>query len=250
MKNIIDETINNGKNLKIENNIENGNKMNITMTWIKCYECEKVGYVISEVQCQMLWYLIFNNFDIYEIRRKYKEILENTKRFDTNYYAHICILLNVMKNKYLSSNFDISKELNLSTFSYITKDMIGIMSVTLGHRSYCIQSYNSNVKYEYIEYPEGVGINEANIYNLSALQTNANNLLNQEKLNIAQAKKWIADYKHYIINVYGRWSKEYEEFMFIPFNIPFAPISPNILNRALRDTLKKGIINSLKICKE
>ena len=66
-------------------------------------------------------------------------------------------------------------------------------------------------------------------------------IINEEKLDLERAKKWVSEYKKYVIITYGRWSRKYEKYMNTTFEIPVILTSPNILLLAMRETMRKGI---------
>lgn len=185
-----------------------------------------------------LWNLVKEGEDIFEIREEYKKILEEKKKYSNNYYSRICILLNVMK-----ANFDRLKDsgcdLCISEFRYIIKNMAGTASLKIGNGpEESFNTYSEEVDYEDIKYKEGIlGSNT----DIDKILEEANDLIDQKDMDLKQAEKWIKKYKKYIIMNYGRWSKEYEEFMNIPFGLEIFFPSPGLCLRARRTTMKKGL---------
>ena len=103
-----------------------------------------------------------------------------------------------------------------------------------------IQYTTKKVEYDYITYPEGIGENKTQ-KQLEEILKNANEILSEETLDLEKAKKWVKNYRKYIIMTYGRWSKQYEKYMNTAFEMQVIPMSPNILLLAMRETMRKGI---------
>ena len=75
----------------------------------------------------------------------------------------------------------------------------------------------------------------------------AKELLEKPVLDINKGIEWKENYKNYIIKTYGRWSKEYNDYMTTLFDIGFLPISPNLLISINRDHIRKAIEEKVKL---
>lgn len=107
----------------------------------------------------------------------------------------------------------------------IRQKIVGTIETEIKNKKIITQYIKKEVEYENIYYKE------------------ANELLEQERLDLEQAKKWV---KKYIIITYRRCSKQYEKYMNTAFEIPIILTSPNILLLAMRETMKKGIKKSIE----
>ena len=75
----------------------------------------------------------------------------------------------------------------------------------------------------------------------------AKELLEKPVLDINKGIEWKENYKNYIIKTYGRWSKEYNDYMTTLFDIGFLPISPNLLISINRDHIRKAIEEKVEL---
>lgn len=209
---------------------------NLIWEWIEKFENLNAQDKINDKLIQKLWTLIIKGNDIYFIREKYKKILENIKKYNNNYYAHICIALNVLETKKhkLKKNIITNQDIK-----YIKQRIVGELT-TIGEKTTTVRYILKEVEYDYINYFEGIG-NEKTKELLDELIKEAKSILRQERLDLEMAKKWVKKYRYYIILTYGRWTKEYEKYMNTAFEIPVFGTSPNLLLLAMRETMRKGI---------
>ena len=191
-----------------------------------------------------LWRLVKNGHDIYVIKEKYKEILEELNKYDNNYYGNICIMLNVMKIKKQDLE-NLNEPITFQNLKYIRQKIAGEVSMTSGNHTVITRDVSKKVEYDSIDYKEGIGKDKTEKF-LDIILKEAEEIISENKLNLDRAKIWVSYYKKYIIITYGRWSKEYEKYMNTTFEIPVIYTSPNILLLAMRETMKKGIKSAIK----
>lgn len=127
----------------------------------------------------------------------------------------------------------------------IRQKIAGTIETEIKNKKIIIQYIKKEVEYENIYYKEAIGVEKTEKI-WEELVEEANELLEQERLDLEQAKKWVKKYKKYIIITYGRCSKQYEKYMNTAFEIPIILTSPNILLLAMRETMKKGIKKSIE----
>ena len=209
------------------------------MELIKDLEFRKERNQINEKVIQELWELVKRGYDSYIVREKYKKILEESNKYNNNYYSKICIILNVMESK----KEDLKEKTELISFNdlqYIKQRIAGEVITNIGKKSTVTRYVLKKVEYEDIQYREGIGT-KATEKTLRKIEKEAQEILKEETLDLERAKKWVKLYRKYVIQTYGRWSKEYEKYMNTTFEIPIILTSPNILLLAMRETMKKGI---------
>lgn len=213
------------------------------MKKIEKYEKERKDKRIKENILNELWELIKNDYDSYEIRKCYKETLKSINKYSENYYARICICLNVMVAE--KERLKQKEKIVFEDLKTIRQEIAGTIETKIKNKQITTRYIKKQVEYEKIYYKEGIGIKHTE-KKWKELIEEANELLSQERLDLEQAKKWVAKYKKYIIITYGRWSKQYEKYMNTAFEMPIILTSPNILLLAMRETMKKGIKNAIE----
>ena len=203
------------------------------------YEKNRKNKKITNAIIEKLWEFVKSDYDTYELREAYKNILMKLKKYDTNYYAWICIALNVMTAKkefFIENNYKV----DFDSLKYLKQRIAGEITID-ADKEYGIVRYTTNeVKYDYIRYKEGIGKEKTKGLS-EKLINSAKEILREEKLDLNKGKIWARDYRKYIIKTYGRASKEYEKYMNITFEMQVILMSPNILLLAMRETLRRGI---------
>jgi len=214
--------------------------LKLKINLIKNLEKENEERKINDELIQNLWELIRKDYDTYVIRKEYKRILEEINKYDRNYYGLICIILNVMvSKKEILKMYD--TPIKFKDLKTMKQRIAG--EIQTGNTS-IIKYTTKIVEYDYINYPEGIGEKET-VEHRKKLLRQAEEILNEEKLDLEKAKKWLENYKKYIIMTYGRWSKQYEKYMNTAFEMQIILTSPNILLLAMRETMRKGIKSSI-----
>ncbi len=131
--------------------------LNKTMEWLEVFESEKEDSFIKEVQCQLFILLIERNIDVYEIREEYKKILQKLNKYDNNYYAHICILLNLIKQKQITNYYKSLNDKQLKDFYYIEEVIKDIKYKQMSNQTITNEIKCSRAYYDWIYNEEGIG---------------------------------------------------------------------------------------------
>ena len=206
--------------------------------YIENYE-KSAGNNITE---EMVNYL-YKNIDKEELKETYKKVLKKLKKYNNNYYSKICIIINALKfkkeqNKTLEFPYDIY---------YINLPLRGSLQTEISGRKHQIKTVEKIIEYEEIN-PlfEAIGEEKTKKQRKRLILT-AKELLEKPVLDINKGIEWKENYKNYIIKTYGRWSKEYNDYMTTLFDIGFLPISPNLLISINRDHIRKAIEEKVEL---
>ena len=206
--------------------------------YIEIYE-KSAGNSITE---EMVNYL-YKNIDKEELKEIYKKVLKKLKKYNNNYYSKICIIINALQfkkeqNKTLRFPYDIY---------YINLPLRGTLQIEINGRKNRIKTVEKLIEYKKI-HPlfEAIGKEKTKKQKKSLILT-AKKLLEKTVLDINQGIEWKENYKNYIIKTYGRWSKEYKDYMTTLFDIGFLPISPNLLITINRDHIRKAIEEKVEL---
>jgi len=204
-----------------------------TMEWLEVFEGEKEDSLIKEVQCQLFILLIEKNIDLYEIREEYKKILRKLNKYDNNYYAHICILLNLIEQKQNTNYYKSLSDKQLKDFYYIEEVIKDIKYKQMSNQTITNEIKYSKAYYDWIYYEEGIG-KEKTKKQKEEILIKTKEILKNELTNLNEAKECIKEMKAYIILTYGRWSKEYEELLKIETEVKGYPVTPRLALMAVK----------------
>ena len=100
------------------------------------------------------------------------------------------------------------------------------MQIEISRRKYQIKTVEKLIEYEDINLLFEANGEEKTKKQRKRLILTAKELLEKPVLDINKGIEWKENYKNYIIKTYGRWSKEYNDYMTTLFDIGFLPISP------------------------
>lgn len=206
--------------------------------YIENYE-KSAGNNITE---EMVNYL-YKNIDKEELKETYKKVLKKLKKYNNNYYSKICIIINALKfkkkqNKTLKFPYDIY---------YINLSLRGSLQIEISGRKHQIKTVEKLIEYEDINPLFETKGEEKTKKQRKRLIVTAKELLEKPVLDINKGIEWKENYKNYIIKTYGRWSKEYNDYMTTLFDIGFLPISPNLLISINRDHIRKAIEEKVEL---
>ena len=206
--------------------------------YIEIYE-KSAGNNITEEMVKFL----YKNINKEELKETYKKVLKKLKKYNNNYYSKICIIINALKfkkeqNKTLKFPYDIY---------YINLPLRGSLQTEISGRKHQIKTVEKLIEYEDIN-PlfEAIGEEKTKKQRKRLILT-AKELLEKPVLDLNQGIEWKENYKNYIIKTYGRWSKEYNDYMTTLFDIGFLPISPNLLMTINRDHIRKAIEEKVEL---
>lgn len=202
------------------------------------------NYVTKEKISEEFIMHLYNNIEnADELKRKVKEFLQKHNKFNNNNYAHICILINVLKYKKSQG-----KKLNLpDDMYYMELPMLGKLEINIDECIQKIEKIRKRVEYAKIPRRNEKRGEEKTRKSRNRLIRKGQKILEAEKIDIAESQKWEKQYKFYIIKTYGRDSKEYEDYMFTLFEVDFLPISPNMLLNIMRQHFRKAIEEKLNL---
>ena len=207
--------------------------------FIQAYEKKATKQITKE-----LFMFLCENIDkADEIKKIYKEVLNQNRKFDNNYYSKICIIINTLKyNK--NHNLEISYPYDLY---YIKLQLRGELKIELEDDTKTIKTIEKPIEYSKIpSIIEGRG-EEKTKNKRQNLIISAKKIFKEETIDLKRAIKWKEQYKDYIITTYGRWSKEYEDYMTTLFDVGFLPVGPNLLISINRYNVRYAIKDKLKI---
>lgn len=231
--------------------------LNTTFEFFKDYELEKKDekYIISNMQFQIFIYLIKEDYDISEIKTRYKTIVNEMAIFENdiikeNYLDHIYVMLDFLK-KIINANKNIDKNMiKLDVFyddlviSNLFKNEMGIG--ILHKRNMLCKTY-----YKIIDY---ANIQNKSIKDKDYFIKKGNSLLNryiphsvnQEKNWKEETASYLKDFEIYLIAKYGRISEQYEKFILRDYKRGY-PITPNACMMAVNHYKLEDIKLCLKI---
>ena len=172
-----------------------------------------------------------------EIKKIYKEVLIKQKHYNQNYYSNICILINALKFKKSQH-----KKLEIPyDMYYLDLPLRGELKVDLYGEESLIKTVQKRISYKKVKATyEAMGEEKTKNLKMKLIKQ-ANEILNEDKLELDKGIKWKEKYERYIIKTYGRWSKEYEDYMTTLFDVGFLPIGPNLLLSINREHMRKAI---------
>ena len=205
---------------------------------IKNYENEKNKKITEE----KVKYLYENIDRADELKKEYREVLEELNIYDNNYYAKICIIINALKFKKKQG-----KRLKLPyDIYYLNLPIRGVLQTVINGEKHQIKTVEKLIEYETINKRcENIGEEKTKREKLKLIKQ-AKEILNDENNLIKKGIEWKIAYKKYIIRTYGRMSQQYEDYMTTLFDIGFLPTAPNLLLKINKEHIKKAIQEKLK----
>lgn len=205
---------------------------------IKNYENEKNKKITEE----KVKYLYENIDRADELKKEYREVLEELNIYDNNYYAKICIIINALKFKKKQG-----KRLKLPyDIYYLNLPIRGVLQTVINGEKHQIKTVEKLIEYETINKRcENIGEEKTKREKLKLIKQ-AKEILNDESNLIKKGIEWKIAYKKYIIRTYGRMSQQYEDYMTTLFDIGFLPTAPNLLLKINKEHIKKAIQEKLK----
>lgn len=205
---------------------------------IKNYENEKNKKITEE----KVKYLYENIDRADELKKEYREVLEELNIYDNNYYAKICIIINALKFKKKQG-----KRLKLPyDIYYLNLPIRGVLQTVINGKKHQIKTVEKLIEYETINKRcENIGEEKTKREKLKLIKQ-AKEILNDESNLIKKGIEWKIAYKKYIIRTYGRMSQQYEDYMTTLFDIGFLPTAPNLLLKINKEHIKKAIQEKLK----
>ena len=207
--------------------------------FLEFIEESKRDYKLDEMQAKLLWNLEVINEDMDQVKKDYKQILDRVGKKDNNYYARVCLLINSM-NSFKVSNLKF--EVKLETFyNYYLK---------LENVKYDSRMNNSKIEnittivpieinYNMFYWNEGIG-KENNKEQLNKIRDEGIRLLEADEIDFGFIREWLIKLEMCMAITYGRWSKEYEEYLKNPFRRWLSLSSMSVADKR-HDGYKKGL---------
>ena len=205
---------------------------------IKNYENVKNKKITEE----KVKYLYENIDRADELKKEYRDVLEELNIYDNNYYAKICIIINALKFKKKQG-----KRLKLPyDIYYLNLPIRGVLQTVINGEKHQIKTVEKLIEYETINKRcENIGEEKTKREKLKLIKQ-AKEILNDESNLIKKGIEWKIAYKKYIIRTYGRMSQQYEDYMTTLFDIGFLPTAPNLLLKINKEHIKKAIQEKLQ----
>lgn len=201
----------------------------------------------KEVVTKELVDYLYENIDKSdELKKVYKEVLEELGKYDNNYYSKMCIIINVLKlkksqNKILKFPYDIY---------YLNLPLKGTLEIRICGKKHEIKTAEKLVEYENINSKfENLG-EEKNKEEKEKLIKEAEKVLSNKVIDMNEGISWKEKYKKYIIRTYGRWSSQYEDYMMTLFDVGFLPTGPNLVLSINRQHMRDAITDKLAFLKK